>query len=447
MSEKNLVPVAEPDERRAALRRARVERRRAMARRKNTEPKPVEDEETAPAVARAAPGAIPLRTEAFVMPPRAQIDRGGSKFGRFIRALFLLFVLVPTVVAMLFYGFVATDQYATHSAFSVRGAASAGSAIDIGSFFSMGGMGTDTETADSYILQEFVQSREMVEFLVAEANFLEIYSRPSADPYYRLNPESSVEDLVSYWQMMSAVEFDTDTGIIDLTVRAFRPSDAEAITRKVIERSEKLINDLSLRAREDSLRTARNEVKIAEDRFADARKALAGYRGTEREIDPTQTAAARQNVVASLEATLAQRESELRALRATMSENAPRVVYVNNQIDALERQIATERLSVAVREEGTDQPVLTERLSRFEELVAEREFAERAYVSTLTGLEMARVEAMKQQRYLAVFVRGSAPEASTYPEGIRWTLIVFGSLFICWGVIALIGAAIRDRVA
>ncbi|MEM8550974.1 MAG: hypothetical protein AAGF45_01230 [Pseudomonadota bacterium] len=444
MSEKNLVPVPEPDERRAAMRRARMERRRAMAQRNTSQPATAEAD-SGP-VARATPAAVPLRAEAFAMPPRAQVDRSGSKFGQFIRTMFALFVLAPTVICMLFYGFVASDQYATHSAFAVRGASSSSSAIDLGSIFSMGGTATDSETADSYILQEFIHSREMVEYLVAEANFLEIYSRGSADPYYRLDPESSIEGLVSYWQMMSSVEFDTDTGIISLIVRAFRPSDAEAITRKVIERSEALINELSQRAREDSLRTAREEVGIAENRFAETRKALAAYRGSEREIDPTATARSRQSVVAALDGQLAEREAELRALRSTMSENAPRVVYVRNQIDALERQIATERLSVAVQD-GSDQPVLTERLSRFEELTAEREFAERAYVSTLTSLELARVEALKQQRYLAVFVRGSAPEASTYPEGIRWTLIVFGSLFIAWGVVALIGAAIRDRVA
>ncbi|MEM8664542.1 MAG: hypothetical protein AAGF49_10530 [Pseudomonadota bacterium] len=370
-----------------------------------------------------------------------------SRFGRFLRMLFLVVVVLPTIVTMLFYGFVATDQYATSSAFAVRGASGASSAIDIGGLLNMGGAATDSETADSYILQEYIHSREMVEHLIAEANFLEVYSRQSADPYYRLDPTLPIEELVSYWQMMSHVDFDTDTGIISLIIRAFRPADAEQVTRKAIEKSEELVNLLSLRAREDSVAAARREVTLAEERFSASRQEIAGWRGNEREIDPTAVAVTQQTLVGTLEGELATRQAELKALLSTMSENAPRVVYVRNQIDALERQIATEKLSVAVRDEGVEQPVLTERLSRYEELLAEREFAEKAYISTLASLEQARVEALKQQRYLAVFVRGSAPEESTYPEAFRWTLVVFGSAFLAWGVFALVAAAIRDRVA
>ncbi|WMS43402.1 hypothetical protein RDV64_03075 [Acuticoccus sp. MNP-M23] len=421
------------------------------------ETQPAESEEAAGssrvATARANPGAPPavLRPEQFSLPPRPQMLKSTTRFGRFVKMLFVVFVLVPTVLTILFYGFVAADQYATESAFSVRGASATTSSIDIGAMFGVGGTGGDSETADSYILQDYIESREMVEHLVAEANFLEIYSRPSADPYYRLDPETTIEGLVSYWQTMSAVEYDTDTGIISMTIRAFRPADAEAITKKVLEKSEDLINFLSLRAREDSLQTARNELKISEKRYSDARKKVASYRGSEREIDPTAVAASRQSLVGSLEAELSSTEAELSALLSTMSKNSPRVVYVQNKIDSLQRQIAKERLSVAVRDagssDGPDQLVLTERLSNYEEIVAEREFAERAYVSSLASLESARVDAMKQQRYLAVFLSGSAPEDATYPQAIRWTAIVFGSLFLIWGMIALVGAAIRDRVS
>lgn len=453
MTDNNLVPVPETNERRAALRKARLERRRAMAERENMQPEDDDEDgpRTAVARAKASPAPAVLRPEQFSLPPRPQMLKSSTRYGRFIKMLFAVFVLVPTILTMLFYGFMAADQYATESSFSVRGASTTSSSIDIASMFGVGGGGGGTEVGDSYILQEYIESREMVEHLVAEANFLEIYSRPSADAYYRLDPETSIEGLVSYWQTMSAVEFDTETGIINMTIRAFRPADAEAITKKVVEKSEELINYLSLRAREDSLKTARDELKLSEKRYSDARKQVATYRGTEREIDPTAVAASRQTLVGSLEGELSSTEAQLSALLSTMSKNSPRVVYVQNKIDSLQRQIAKERLSVAVRDAGSsdspDQPVLTERLSNYEELVAEREFAERAYVSSLAALESARVDALKQQRYLAVFLTGSAPEDSTYPEAIRWVAIVFGSLFLIWGLIALIGAAIRDRVS
>lgn len=452
MTEKNLIPVPDADGRRAAARRARLERRRAVVEQKEGKGDQSlvqggEDTGKAATVAQFNTPAAALQAQAFVLPPRAQIRKGGSRFGHFIRMMFLIFVAAPTVLTMLFYGFIAANQYATFSSFAVRGASSMGSAVDMTTMFAMGATTGTTEIADSFIVQEYVQSREMVEILIAEANFLEIYSRPSADPYYRLNPELPIEDLVKYWEMMSDVQFDTETGIIDLVVRAFRPSDVEQITRKVIEKSEALVNLLSLRSREDSLRSARRELQLAEERYAEARKEVARWRGSEREIDPEAVATAQTALVSGLEVQLADLQSQLTALRATMSENSPRVVYVRNHIEALKRQIATERLSVAVPEQEDGQPVLTERLARYEELLAEREFAQQSYASALAALESARMEALKQQRYLAVFVTGMAPQESTYPQGIRWTLIVFFALLLCWGLFALIAAAIRDRVA
>lgn len=435
MSDKNLVPVDEKQSRRAAVRRR--QQQRAVSENKGPRAVTAEEKPNEPDVVRPA---------AFSLPPRAELQPSSNRFGFFLKLTFVLVVALPTILAALFYAFVASDQYATESRFAVRGNAGGSSAVDLGGLLSLGTNTVDTESADSYILQEFIQSREMVETLIEEANFIAIYSRESADSFYRLDQDSSIEDMVDYWKMMSTVQYDTDTGIISLLVRAFRPQDAALLTEKVIEESEELVNELSLRAREDSLASARREVAIAEERFSESRKALAAYRGEEREIDPTAVATTRQTLVGELENELARRQSELRALRSTMSEQSPRVVYVRNQIDALRRQVQAERERMAEADEGSSQPVLTERLSRFEELTAEREFAERAYVSALSALEAARVEALKQQRYLAVFVRGRAPEDALYPQGTRWTLILFGGLFLCWGIGSLIAAAIRDRV-
>lgn len=446
MTEKNLVPVPDSDERRSAVRRNRVERRqRQVAERKGTAPVPVEEGDLP--VEAPPPAAAPaVRADAFVLPPRAQLTKSASMFGRLVKLSLFGLVILPTVAATLFYAFMASDEYATMSMFAVRGNSSSTSSMDMGGLFAAAGGSVDSEIADSFIVQEFIQSREMVEALVAEANFLEIYSRPSADPYYRLDPSKPVESLVKYWQMMSAVEYDTDTGIINLTVRAFRPNDAQAITRKVIEKSETLVNELSMRSREDSLKSAQREVELAERRYSDGRKAVAAYRGDEKEIDPQATAKSRESVVSGLEAQVATLESQLTALRATMSDNSPRVVYVRNQLDALRRQIASERLRVAVAEQGADQPVLIERLSQYEELLAERDFAEKSYLSSMQTLEMSRMEALKQQRYLAVFVRGSAPERATYPDGVRWVAVLFISLFLAWGLMTVVAAAVRDRV-
>ena len=442
MSDNNLVPAEEKKGRQAVGQGQRQGQRQGQGGRNigaTQGPRAVTAEEQ-----RGAQDVV--RPTSFTLPPRAELQASSSRFGFFLKVSFVLMVALPTLIATLFFAFVASDQFATESRFAVRGSSGGSSAVDLGGLFSLGSGAVDAESSDSYIVQEFIQSREMVELLIEKANFIAVYSRDSADAFYRLDPEGSIEDFVEYWRMMSSVKFDTDTGIINLRVRAFRPQDAQKLTETVIEESEKLVNDLSLRAREDSLQSARREVAIAEQRYADSRKALAAYRGDEQEIDPAATATSRQTLVGELEGELARLRSELRALKTTMSEESPRVVYVETRIEALRNQIQDERERMA-EEEISGQPGLTERLSRFEELTAEREFAEKAYVSTLSALEAARMEALKQQRYLAVFVEARTPQDALYPEGIRWTLVIFGALILAWGIVALISAAVRDRVA
>lgn len=446
MTDKNLVPLPDGEGRNVRLSRLERRQRYIAERRQAAVPTEVEEVDQVPAEQpRAEPSGGEVQT--FVLPPRVQLERTSSRFSRWAKLSFVFAVVLPTIVVALFYAFMASPQYATQSMFAVRGSADSSSAMDSAGLFAAAGGAVGTEIADSFIVQQYILSREMVEALVAEANFLEVYSRPSADPYYRLDPTVPIEALVSYWNGMVTLDYELETGILTLVVRAFRPGDAEAITRKVIEKSEQLVNDLSRRAREDNVAAARREVELAETRYADARKEVAAYRGATQEISPEKTAEARQTVVGTLEADVAQLESQLNALRTTMSDNSPRVVYVRNQIAALRQQIDAERRRVAVPDGNEEDRVLTERLSRYEELVAEREFALAQYESAYETLEAARIDSLKQQRYLAVFVRGEAPQEATFPKAERWTLVVFITCFLGWAFVLLLAAAIRDRVA
>ncbi len=130
----------------------------------------------------------------------------------------------------------------------------------------------------------------------------------------------------------------------------------------------------------------------------------------------------------------------------TMSETAPRVKYVRSQVDALQKQINDERIKISLREREGGAGSLTKQLKIYEELVTEREFAEKAYISSLASMERARIDADRQQRYVTVFVHPRTPEAALYPERLRWSLIVLAGLFLIWGIGSLAVASIKDHM-
>lgn len=385
--------------------------------------------------------------EPLTLPPRERAAETGYTFRKFLGHSFLACVVLPTLLVGAFYLFVAADQFASSGRLTVRGAPGSSSVSDVGGLMGSLGVPTSNESSDSYILVDYIQSREVVEKLIKQADFLVAYTRPEADFWYRVDPNAPIEDLVDYWQNMISVEYEPQTGITSFMVRAFRPKDAERLAAAVLRLSEKLINEISLRAREDALRMARREVELAEKRFKESRAETARYRELQKEIDPVATATSQSTILGELESQLATRQAEMHALLATMSPQSPRVVYVRTQIDALKQQIKRQRTDLArASHQIEDDDALTRRLSRYEELVAEQQFADEAFKSALASLEAARVEADKQQRYVEVFVRAGVPEDSLYPEGLRWTAIVGIGALLLWGLMAMSTAAVRDHL-
>ncbi len=387
-----------------------------------TDPEPLEGEEPA------------RRPIGAVLPRMADSAFGVTSF--------LIAVVVPTLLTALFYMFLATSQYSTVSQFAVRGPAGAAGPADMLGLFATT---ASSETADTYIILSYIHSRDLIEELDKRINLREIYDRPEADFYYRFDPTKPIEDFVDYMKTMVSTEFDTFSGVVTLTVRAFRPEDAQLVAENVLAASERLVNEISRRARDDSLRESRAEVAKSEQRLRLSRAMIATFRGSESEIDPAAAAAAQQGVITQLEGQATGIESQLNALRQTMSASAPPVVQLESQLAAVRKQADVERQKVALERGGTTGTALTQRLTRYEELLTEREFAERAYVSSLASLEGARLEADRKQRYLAVFVSPRSAEEALYPQGLRWTAVVFGVCLIVWGIFSIIIAGVRDH--
>ncbi|PLX39281.1 MAG: hypothetical protein C0606_01745 [Hyphomicrobiales bacterium] len=389
------------------------------------------------------------QTGEAVVSPRKDKKRGKNglpsrkKARRKPRLSFLICVVAPVVATVLYFVLIASDQYAAEAKFSIRGSETQTSGDLLGMM--TGFTGSSASSTDSYMVASFIESRELVEKLDKQVDLRKLYSRPEADYLASADPDWPIEKLVEYWESMVHVYFDTYSGITEFEVRAFTKEDAELIARHVLAMSERLVNDISLRERDDAVGEAKSEVARAENRLRMARTAVANFRETSKSVDPTAVATAEQAIVSTLEAELAQLRTQLRAL-TSMAEDAPRVVYLKTQIEALEKQIEHEKTKVAINSTG-DGETLTKKLKMYEDLRTEEGFAEKAYLSALTSLERARVEADRQQRYIAVFVNPKVPEYPLYPERLRWTLIILFGCFVVWGIGSLTVAGVRDHVS
>jgi len=305
---------------------------------------------------------------------------------------------------------------------------------------------TGSTTSDSYILLDYLKSRDLVEKLEREFPLRASFGKEDVDMLSRLDPSFEIERVVDYWQSRITTSFAPSTGIVKFEVEAFRPEDAQKLAALVLAHSKALVNDLSIRARRDALAHAEEEVARAETRLKQALDAVRQFRETQRSIDPLGDARAQTELIGGLERQLAELKARIAALRPSVSPNAPSLRSLMRQAEALEQQISAAREGAAAGETGDDPARLSGQLASFETLEIERGFAQKAYASAFSSLEKARIEAGRQQRYLAVYSAPAIPQYPAYPRRLINSLLLLGGLCTAWGIGALIAYAVRDHM-
>ena len=396
------------------------------------------DEMTKPEVVAfpAQPGPAAGRDSGAVMRPR-------SLRRRILALSFLLCVALPAGLGALYFGFWASDRYLSGAGFAVRGMEASGGTDFLGAVTGLASTGSTT--SDSYILLDYLRSRDLVEKLERDFPLRERYGAKSADFLSRLDPASEIERVVGYWGRRVTTSFTPSTGIVKFEVEAFTPEDAQTLASLVLSYSRDLVNALSIRARRDALAHAEEEVARAEARLSQALDALRNFRETERSIDPLGDARAQTELIGGLERQLVDVRARIAALRPSVAPNAPSLRSLLRQAEALEQQIASERAGSG-RGHGGKQTGLSGQIASFETLETERSFAQQAYASAFSSLEKAGIEAGRQQRYLAVYSTPALPEYPAHPRRLANSLLLLGGLCAAWGIGVLIAYAVRDHM-
>ena len=182
-----------------------------------------------------------------------------------------LWVGLPTMLAIAYYGFWATPHYESIAVFTVQSnKGSAGSLDGLSALLP----GVSSSPRDAMLVREFALSRTMLAHLDKEQGLSDHYRDPSADFWSRLSSDASRESLYEYYTSRIAVSYSADAGTLSLRVRAFSGEKAQVLARAIITASEKMVNAMSARARTDKLAFIQKQVDASEQRLARARKAV-----------------------------------------------------------------------------------------------------------------------------------------------------------------------------
>jgi capsular polysaccharide transport system permease protein len=355
---------------------------------------------------------------------------------------FIALVLLPIMVAAVYLFVIATDQYVSEFRFSL-------SSIDpprLDPLSLLAGNASHSPAGmESQIVVQYITSRAIVDQLDASLDLRRMFSPPEADWWARLPRPTSIEALVLYWRGQVDPFYDPANGTVVVRVRAFTPAEALQLAKTIVAGSEQLVNELSARARHDTVRNAEAEVAQAEARLKTVLADIRAFRDREGLIDPGKTAEATGTLAARLRDELVRTNADLTTLKSYMRDDAPAVKVLKARIRSIETQqrVVAHDLTDPDRSRND---TLSRQLGSYEQLESERRFAEAAYQHALQGLDQARANADRQQVYIASFVPPSLPEEALYPRRWRTLAVVALIAFALWAIGGLAVQSIRDHL-
>jgi capsular polysaccharide transport system permease protein len=341
------------------------------------------------------------------------------------RVAILIFIVLPWLGGIWFFGLYASDRYVSETDFIVRSlTAKHSSGLDM----ILKTFGLSAAQDDANAIVDYIQSRDAVRALEQRLPLRKIWSVPEGDRlsrYPRVWSKDSDESLYKYYLDRVTVVRNLSSGVATLRVSAFRPQDAKDIAEALLFLGEQLANRMNDRAQRDAISGAQREVDLAQQRVLQAQADLTAFRNKELLVDPGSASAKTLELVANLSAQLAAVSANIREVSVN-SPTGPAVAPLKAKATALEQQIGLERAKLA----GNDS-ALSGKIATYEQLIMSREFADRALASSITMLETARQDARRQQVYIEPIVLPMLSDESTEPRRIRGILtVMFVSLVL-----------------
>ncbi|WP_454888171.1 capsule biosynthesis protein [Sphingobium herbicidovorans] len=338
---------------------------------------------------------------------------------------FGLFVVVPSLLAIIYFGVIASDIYVSESRFIIKSPdRKQASTSALAGLIQTTGLSPGQEQTKE--IMDYLRSRDALRDLEKRVGVRQAFMSPDADRLSRFPPvfhSDSFENLYDYYGSMVETRLDHETGMAVLTVNAFEPDKAQVLNENLLQLSEALVNRLNERANIKTIKEAEDRVEEAQVRVREARAELGRYRNSVALLDPAQQGAGILEVSNGLIAQEAAMRAKLAEVQR-LAPNHPSIPALRQRISALSEQIAAQ----TGRAVGTPSGIAS-KMSGYENLMVEQEFATQMLAAANGALEQARAEASKQQYYLERVVQANKPDAALLPARIKEILtVIFASL-------------------
>lgn len=358
---------------------------------------------------------------------------------RDVSRLFLLTVVLPTALSATYFGLLASDVFVSESRFVVR-SPQRQTAMGLGAILQSAGFSRSQD--DTYTVHDYILSRDALRQLEQSLSISKAFGHQNVDIFARfagIDPDNSFEALHRYYQNHVKLEVDSASSIMVLRTSAFDALLAKDMNERLLDMSERLVNALNQRGREDMIRFALSEVTAAEELARQATLAVAAFRTRMGVFDPDRQSALQLQLVSKLQDELIATRTQIAQVRLLASEN-PQIPGLEKRLEALRKEIDAETGKVA----GSGRSLSSQSVE-YERLALNRVFADKQLSAALASLEQARNDAQRKQFYLERIVQPVLADSAVEPRRLRSILATLVLGLVAWGILSMLLAGVREH--
>jgi capsular polysaccharide transport system permease protein len=347
--------------------------------------------------------------------------------------------LVGIVLAILYWGVIASDRYVSEADVVVdRTDVGGGQSIDFSVLITGGGR----STYDLMLMRDHLRSVDMLQKLDARLKLRVHYSDWKRDPLSRMWSEDAEQEFFHrHYLSRVSIELDDAVGVLRIKAQAYSPEMARAIASALVEEGERFMNEMAHRLARDQVGFLEKEVDRMSERLLKARRAMVDFQNAKGFISPQAAAESLSTIVARLEGQLTELKAKREAMLGYLSPSAPDIALIDLEIGAIVKQLRTEQGRLTSPKGGT----LNRTVEEFQRLEMETMFAQDVYKTALVALEKGRMEATRNLKKVSIVQSPTLPQYPLEPRRI-YNIVVFTlSVLMLAGIAQLLAAIVRDH--
>ncbi|WP_424985263.1 hypothetical protein [Microbulbifer sp. S227A] len=351
------------------------------------------------------------------------------------------FVLLPTLLAGVYYFHYATPIYASKSEFLILKADNSGGS-------GLGGLLSGTQFAtsqDSIAVQSYLQSKDAMLRLDREIGFKTQFNQDWIDPIQRLSPDATNEEAYRTYKKYVKIGYDPTEGVIRMEVSSPDPQVSTEFSTRLISYAEARVNSLSQQKRGDQMKDAVDGFEAAQEERRKAQEALVQLQQQGSLLDPEGVIASLRGQINNVEIQLQEKQLQLAALMDNARPNQAKVDGTNGDIRRLENLLAS--LNARMIDASKGENSLAQLSVNIQMAQADLAARDMMLQSALQQVEQTRMEANRQVRYLTVSVDPVPSQEPSYPRGFENTLLAFLIFSGIYLMVSLTASILREQVA